>query len=504
MKAYSKTIAMIGIALMLPAQMAFPQERPEPAPAGARYADSRPAFRQQELDQMLAPIALYPDALLSQILMAATYPLEVVQAARWSKANPGVTGEDAVKALERMNWDPSVKSLVAFPDVLAMMDERLEWTEQLGEAFLAQQRQVMDTIQGLRRRADAAGNLQSDERMAVTRRDEHVVIEPADPQTVYVPYYNPRVVYGPWWWADYPPVYWGPPPGYYYGGPAWWGPGFLWGSGIVIGSGFFFGAFNWPYHHVTVVHSPYYQSYYGRRGIIWTRPGPVAWRHDVFHRRGVPYRSPALQQQSAQRRDQRFEGRRGGAAPSATPSTPRTQPAQGERTRRSGASPERPLDPRASPPTGAARQAAPAGGSSTRGAQNADTGTPGRGADPGRRVDSDRAPVTERFRDSGGRDAAGSSEGTRRTQPGAGPRSGLDRQQTRTQRYAGSGPAPRAERTPRNVTTHERQQFRSQRSDSAGARPPAERSPRSNNRTAGPAVDRSQRPHVTSMNARAY
>ena len=105
-----------------------------------------PAFTQQELDQMLAPIALYPDSLLSQILMASTYPLEVVEAARWSRANSHLVGEQAVKAVNERNWDPSVKSLVAFPQIIAMMDEKLDWTERLGDAFLAQQTQVMDTV----------------------------------------------------------------------------------------------------------------------------------------------------------------------------------------------------------------------------------------------------------------------------------------------------------------------------------------------------------------------
>jgi hypothetical protein len=119
--------------------------------ASAAFAQDRVPFRQAELDQMLAPVALYPDALLSQMLMASTYPLEVVQAARWSRANPGLKGQSAVDAVERMDWDPSVKSLTAFPQVLSMMDEKLEWTERLGEAFLAQQADVMAAVQELRR-----------------------------------------------------------------------------------------------------------------------------------------------------------------------------------------------------------------------------------------------------------------------------------------------------------------------------------------------------------------
>ena len=128
-------------------------------------AEERPAFSDEELDQMLAPIALYPDSLLSHILMASTYPLEVVQAARWSRANSQLKGDDAVKAVEGMDWEPSVKSLVAFPQILQRMDERLDWTQRLGEAFLAQEPHVLDTIQGLRQKAATAGNLNSNEHM---------------------------------------------------------------------------------------------------------------------------------------------------------------------------------------------------------------------------------------------------------------------------------------------------------------------------------------------------
>ena len=317
MNALIKTITTLCLALVLPAQAAFAQERPA--------QQDRPTFRQEQLDQMLAPIALHPDPLLSQILMAATYPLEVVQAARWSRANPNLKGEAAVKAVESRDWDPSVRSLVAFPEVLAMMDEHIEWTERLGEAFLAQQAQVMDTIQGLRQRAEAAGNLQPNERRAVRRHADHIVIEPPEPGVVYVPYYDPTVVYGPWWWSAYPPVYWGPPLGYYAG----WGPGFWWGGGVHLSAGFFFGAFSWPHRHVVIVHHHHHRALLARRGITVTARGPVAWRHDVFHRRGVPYRQAVLRQEFRQTRTSGVEARRtNDPAPA-----PVTRPAQGDRAR---------------------------------------------------------------------------------------------------------------------------------------------------------------------------
>jgi hypothetical protein len=261
----------------------------QPVPQQNVPRQSRPVFTQQELDQMLAPIALYPDSLLSQILMASTYPLEVVEAARWSKANPNLKGERAVQAVAENTWDPSVKSLVAFPQILMMMDEKLNWTERLGDAFLAQQQQVMDTVQNLRQKASAAGNLTSNDQIRVTQQGQSIVVDPANPQVVYVPYYNPMVIYGPWWWPAYPPIYWGPWPGYFIG-PGF-SVGFVWGLGIPVGPGFFFGAFNWPYRHVTVINV---NNFYYRPGNI---SAVTVWAHDPVHRRGVPYRDVALRQQ---------------------------------------------------------------------------------------------------------------------------------------------------------------------------------------------------------------
>lgn len=279
--------------------------------ASAAFAQDRVAFRQEELDQMLAPIALYPDSLLSQLLMASTYPLEVVQAARWSRANRGLKGQQAVKAVEGMDWDPSVKSLTAFPEVLTQLDEKLDWTERLGEAFLAQQQDVMDTVQELRRRADATGNLQSNERMRVVREPDHIVIEPPATEVVYVPHYSPAVVYGPWWYPAYPPVYWAPPPAYY-AVPAY-GPAFFWGPAIGFSAGFFFGHFDWHHRHATVVQNNITNVYVNRRTVV-NRSDAIAdrrtaWRHDPAHRRGVPFRTAAARERFD---EARAEQRRGG------------------------------------------------------------------------------------------------------------------------------------------------------------------------------------------------
>ncbi|HSE13421.1 MAG TPA: DUF3300 domain-containing protein [Rudaea sp.] len=275
-----KTLARFAILVLVLFAGAFAQSE-GPAP------ESNPAFTQAELDQMLAPIALYPDALLSQVLMAATYPLEVVEAARWSYENPGLEGDAAVQAVADQEWDPSVKSLVAFPQVLQTMDQKLQWTRRLGDAFLAQQAQVMDTVQNLRRKAEEAGNLGSNAQIEVTQDDGAIGIEPANPEIVYVPYYNPVVIYGPWWWPDYAPFYWAPWPGY-----GWYG-GFAWGIGIVVGVDFFFGHCDWHDHHVNIYDR---RNWFPRHGGDGHGP-PYAWRHDPGHRYGVPYRDASLDRQ---------------------------------------------------------------------------------------------------------------------------------------------------------------------------------------------------------------
>ena len=271
------------VALFASIPAAFAQNR--------QQVQNAPEFRQQELDQMLAPIALYPDSLLTQILMASTYPLEVVQAARWSRANPGLSGDQAVRAVEQQNWDPSVQSLVAFPHVLQLLDTNLGWTERLGNAFLSQQSQVWDTVQFLRQRADTAGNLDSNDDFRVAREGPIYVIESPRPDVIYVPYYDPLIVYGDWWWPGYAPLRWSPWPGYY--ARPGYSHGYYWGSGISVGFGFFFGGIDWRQRHVNVIN---HNSFYYRNVNRVPSPGN-GWQHDPIHRRGVPYRHPILRQQ---------------------------------------------------------------------------------------------------------------------------------------------------------------------------------------------------------------
>jgi len=276
-------------------------------------------FSRAEIDQMLAPIALYPDPLLSQLLMAATFPMEIVEAARWSRAHPGVEGDSAVRMVQDFEWDPSVKSLVAFPQVLTRMDENLEWTQKLGEAFIVQEPVVMEAVQDLRRRAQASGQLASDDRVRIVEQPEAIAIEPANPEYVYVPYYDPRVVYGSWWWPTYPPFYWAPWPGYVRG----YYPGYWWGAPIGISVGFFFGGFDWHRRHAYVhrVDNYYvrptwanrYSSYdTGRwQRNYWQRSGSYARTYDPVNRSQFQSSSPLRDSRREERRSfsqQRIQG----------------------------------------------------------------------------------------------------------------------------------------------------------------------------------------------------
>ena len=192
-------------------------------------------YNAEQLDALLAQIALYPDELLTQVLMASTYPLQIVNASRWlaQDNNKALTGEALAQALQAQNWDPSVKSLVPFPQVLEMLNSNLDWTQQLGYAFATQQNGVWNSIQRLRVQAQAVGQLKSTEQQTVAVESGAIVIQPANPQVVYVPTYNPSVVYGAWPYPSYPPVYYPPPPGYVVGSAFMTGLAFAAGVAVV-------------------------------------------------------------------------------------------------------------------------------------------------------------------------------------------------------------------------------------------------------------------------------
>jgi hypothetical protein len=235
----------------------------------------------REFDRLLAPIALYPDQLLAQILMAATYPLDVVRAERWLQdhGNAALRGDALTAALDPLPWDPSVKSLVPFPRILAMMDGNIDWTEQLGQTFLANQAAVMDSVQRLRKLAVGAGTLQSGPQEVVATQGDAVTIAPAMPDYVSVPSYDPSTAYGDWPYPGYPPDYF---PDYFTGigyngfGYGWWGVPVIW---PLWG----WGHCNWGYHRIFIDSDRWAGLSGGHRP-----PGNGVWQHEPGHRSPMP------------------------------------------------------------------------------------------------------------------------------------------------------------------------------------------------------------------------
>lgn len=300
-----------------PANQSPAQVPAQPAPVAVNppaNSGDKPPLKQEELDQLIAPIALYPDSLVSQILMASTYPLEVVEADRWSKQNSTLKGDALAKALESQTWDPSVKSLVNFPQVLTMMSDKLDMTVKLGDAFLGQQQQVMATVQKLRGKAQQTGNLKTTPEQTVKVEQQGstqtIIIEPANPEVIYVPTYNPTVVYGTWPYPAYPPYYYYPP-GYTAGAVA-----LSFGVGVATGLawGYAWGHCNWRGGDVDIninqnnnfnrnIDRSKYQNNFNRG-----QGGK--WQHDPSHRQGVAYRNQAATQKfGGQRSTQAIQSR---------------------------------------------------------------------------------------------------------------------------------------------------------------------------------------------------
>ena len=246
---------------------------------------------QAELEQILAPIALYPDTVLSHILIAATYPLEVIQAERWTANNPDMQGSEAVEAVSEMDWDPSVRALVAFPQILKRLSEDLEWTQRLGDAFLQDEEGLVASVQTLRQRAYDAGSLDDLEKVSVTHEDESIIIAPREREVIYLPYYDTRTIYGPWSWANYPPTYWDNPYYDHYYVSRHHRP-FYWGPRVSINYGFFFSSFHWSDHYIVRIPYNHYRPrhYYNHRQIV-RHNNARRWGHDPFHRRGVVYQN---------------------------------------------------------------------------------------------------------------------------------------------------------------------------------------------------------------------
>ncbi|MFT6987269.1 MAG: hypothetical protein ACJAT7_003123 [Psychromonas sp.] len=238
-------------------------------------------YSEAELAQMLAPIALYPDSLLTHILIASTYPLEIVQANRWAAANRHLDARLAIKKAGDKNWDPSVIALLAFPNILNKLSDDLVWTQKLGNAFLQDEAGLLAGIQSLRQQADQAGSLAEMQYMSVTRVDQQIIIESAQKEIIYVPYYNPIVVYGHWHWYNYPPVYWTAHPYY---APRRHGH-FYWSSAVHITFNYYFSTFNWNKHHILVINH-HNSNHYRHRKQIMTSQGAQRWHYKPQHRIG--------------------------------------------------------------------------------------------------------------------------------------------------------------------------------------------------------------------------
>ncbi len=270
------------------------QQRPQHAPQTP-----------EQIQQLVAPIALYPDSLVAQILAASTFPEQIVEADRWVQAHPDLRGEALGQAVDQQPWDPSVKALAAFPSVLGNMDKNLTWTSSLGDAYYNQQQDVMDAVQVMRQRARQSGNLETTPQQTVTTQDSTVVIQPANPDVVYVPAYNPWLVYGgpigPW-------PGWYPYPGIWYGGPYLsFGVGF----GVGFYGGFGWGwnnwGFNWHNHYAIYNHNRYYSrsatfynrnSYYrggSARGGVYNRPGATTRPFNGNSQAARGYAAPRVQ-----------------------------------------------------------------------------------------------------------------------------------------------------------------------------------------------------------------
>jgi len=295
---------------------------PTPAPAAttahpAPAAGKQVVFSEGELDQMVAPVALYPDSLLAQVLMAATYPGNVVDAVAWSKANPDAKGDAAVRQVANERWDPSVQSLVAFPQVLTTLGQDPDWVQRLGDAFLAQPDDVMASVQRLRHKAQDAGTLASNKYQTVrtepapaesapatggasyetpAQQSPTIVIEPSDPEVVYVPSYNPTTAYGTWSYPAYPPVYYPPSPAYYAGSALMTGMAF--GLGLAVTDALW-GDCDWGSNDVDINVSRYNNINTNNQ----ISRNDTTWRHNSANREGVPYRDNASREKYGRQLD---------------------------------------------------------------------------------------------------------------------------------------------------------------------------------------------------------
>jgi len=282
-----------------PAKPAEQTPTPAPAPAQAAPAQAAPAkpaaasatFTTEQLEQIVAPIALHPDALLSQILMSSTYPLEIVEAYRWVQKNSSLKGSALEEALKKQDWDPAVKGLCGLPSVLKQMNDSLDWTQDLGDAFLGQKEELMQTVQKMRKKALEAGNLKSGEQQKVTQDGDIIIIESTKTEVVYVPTYYPTAVYGGW---SYPTYYY--PPMY----PAYPTGGLLFAFSVGVAWGGCWGGCNWHGNDITINNNNFnnFNKNTNINGGRDSKPGGGrdSWNHNPEHRKGANYKNPQTAQ----------------------------------------------------------------------------------------------------------------------------------------------------------------------------------------------------------------
>jgi len=253
--------------------------------AGTGFAQEPQAqqFNDQRLEEIAAPIALYPDSLLMQIFMAATYPLEVVEADRWLRKQ-SLSGDALDEALKSRDWDASVKSLCTLPDVLSKMSENLDWTRDMGDAFLASQSELLDAVQRLRGKARETGHLETTPEQTVTvQQDQLIVIKSSQPEVIYVPTYSPTIVYGTWPYTTvyYAPLYTPPPPGY---------GALAFTTGVIVGAALW-GNCNWRWGHSNVnINVNHYNNFNRNTNNNFRNVSNNRWQHQPEHRKGVNYR----------------------------------------------------------------------------------------------------------------------------------------------------------------------------------------------------------------------
>lgn len=283
------TVLLAPADLPLMAQEQNNAKQTPPATPAPKPAETPTILSADQLDSLVAPIALYPDPLLAQVLAASTYPLEIVQLQQWLAKHKDLKDKALVDAVQREGWDPSVQAMAPLPDVVKLLAENVKWTAELGNAFLAQQSDVMDAVQRMRKKAKDSGNLKSNEQMKVETKvvesKSVVIIEQANPQVVYVPSYNPTVVYGPPVYA-YPPVYY-PPPGYYAAGMA-----ISFGVGVAMGAawsgGWGWGA-GWGHNDIDVNVNNNFNRQANVNRTTNRAGGGNTWQHNPQHRGGAPY-----------------------------------------------------------------------------------------------------------------------------------------------------------------------------------------------------------------------